>query len=122
MAWLAEVPITNTEPCVQRLVIGPYRETGVGPQGLAGAGLSVFCSPAPAEPNSRDQRNNQQENTRGVAEALCYERRSACSHLLRRLQARRHPVHRHEPLVQSERDATDLARNGVREIGVGIFL
>ncbi len=37
-------PITNTEPCVQQLVIGPYRETGVGPQGLAGAGLSGTCA------------------------------------------------------------------------------
>lgn len=31
----------DTEPRVQRLFHGLYRETGVGPQGLAGAGLSV---------------------------------------------------------------------------------
>lgn len=29
----------DTEPRVQRLFHGLYRETGVGPQGLAGAGL-----------------------------------------------------------------------------------
>ena len=38
---VGEDPITNTEPRVQRLVIGLCRETGVGPQGLAGAGFSV---------------------------------------------------------------------------------
>ncbi len=38
-------PSDGTEPCVQRLVTGSYLETGMRPQGLAGAGLSAFRSP-----------------------------------------------------------------------------
>lgn len=41
-------PIMISEPCVQRLVIGPYLETGMGPQGLKLAqGLEL---PTPALP------------------------------------------------------------------------
>src|SRR3989338_9286501 len=45
---VAKDPITNTEPYVQRLVIGPHRETGVGPQGLKLAYGLVL--PAPETP------------------------------------------------------------------------
>ncbi len=41
MAWLKR-PIADTEPRVQQLSDGPYPERGVGPQGLASAGLCVF--------------------------------------------------------------------------------
>lgn len=34
-------PNEDTEPRVQRLFVGSYRETGMGPQGLAGAGFCV---------------------------------------------------------------------------------
>ena len=40
MAWLKR-PLEDTEPRVQRLFQGPYRETGMGLQGLASAGLCV---------------------------------------------------------------------------------
>mgnify|MGYP001558945266 CR=1 FL=1 len=39
---MAQRPIPDTEPRVQRLRNGPYRETGMGPQGLASAGLCVL--------------------------------------------------------------------------------
>ncbi len=39
---MVEKPMEDTEPRVQRLFHGSYRETGMGPQGLAGAGLSVY--------------------------------------------------------------------------------
>ncbi len=35
-------PNDDTDPHDQRLVIGPYLETGMGPQGLAGVGFCVF--------------------------------------------------------------------------------
>jgi len=38
---MAQSPNDDTEPCVQQLVIGPYRETGAGSQDLASAGFSV---------------------------------------------------------------------------------
>ena len=34
-------PDEDTEPCVQRLFIGPYQETGMGSQDLASAGFCV---------------------------------------------------------------------------------
>jgi hypothetical protein len=34
MVWFAEDPITDTEPCVQRLFHGAYLETAKRPQGL----------------------------------------------------------------------------------------
>jgi len=43
---VAEDPMMISEPCVQRLVIGPHRETGVGPQGLKLAQGSVVSTPA----------------------------------------------------------------------------
>ncbi len=39
----------DTEPRVQRLFQGSYRETGMGPQGLAGAGFCVSKIPSPAQ-------------------------------------------------------------------------
>jgi len=36
---MAQKPIADTEPRVQQLSDGLYRETGIGPQGLAGTGL-----------------------------------------------------------------------------------
>ncbi len=42
---MAEKPDEDTEPHVQRLFIGSYRETGMEPQGLAGVG---FCASTPA--------------------------------------------------------------------------
>ena len=41
---MAQRPLEDTEPRVQRLFQGPYRETGMGPQGLASAGLCVFIN------------------------------------------------------------------------------
>ena len=38
-------PNEDTEPRVQQLFVGSYRETGMGPQGLAGAGFSVSLYP-----------------------------------------------------------------------------
>ena len=38
-------PNEDTEPRVQQLFVGSYRETGMGPQGLAGAGFSVSVYP-----------------------------------------------------------------------------
>ena len=38
---MAQRPDEDTEPRVQQLFIGPYRETGMGSQDLAGAGLCV---------------------------------------------------------------------------------
>jgi hypothetical protein len=37
-------PIEDTEPRVQQLFYGLYRETGIGSQDLAGAGFSVKTS------------------------------------------------------------------------------
>jgi len=34
--------VENTEPHVQQLFNESYQETGMGPQGLAGMGFSVF--------------------------------------------------------------------------------
>jgi hypothetical protein len=34
-------PLEDTEPRVQQLFQGPYQETGMGSQDLAGAGFSV---------------------------------------------------------------------------------
>ncbi|OGH81006.1 MAG: hypothetical protein A3I29_02020 [Candidatus Magasanikbacteria bacterium RIFCSPLOWO2_02_FULL_44_11] len=39
---MAQSPLEGTEPRVQQLVIGPGRETGLGPQGTTGVGLCVF--------------------------------------------------------------------------------
>lgn len=39
-----ENPIADTEPRVQQLSDGSYLETGMEPQGLAGAGLSVSAT------------------------------------------------------------------------------
>jgi|GEM_PF-1483198 hypothetical protein len=39
---MVENPNEDTEPRVQRLFVGSYLERGMWPQGLAGAGLSVF--------------------------------------------------------------------------------
>lgn len=36
-------PNQDTEPRVQRLLVGSYRETDMEPQGSAGAGLCVFA-------------------------------------------------------------------------------
>ena len=44
---MVENPDEDTEPHVQRLFIGSYRETGMEPQGLAGVG---FCASTPALP------------------------------------------------------------------------
>lgn len=44
MGYGLQDPITNSEPRVRQLVIGPYRETDMGPQGLARAGFRVFIS------------------------------------------------------------------------------
>lgn len=38
---MVENPNEDTEPRVQQLFVGSYRETGMGPQGLAGAGFCV---------------------------------------------------------------------------------
>jgi len=38
---MAQKPDEDTEPRVQQLFVEPYRETGMGPQGLSGAGLCV---------------------------------------------------------------------------------
>lgn len=37
-------PIPDTEPRVQRLLVGSYRKTGMWSQGLAGVGLCVLYS------------------------------------------------------------------------------
>lgn len=37
-----KAPMTNTEPHAQQLVIGPYLERGMGPQGLASVWLSGY--------------------------------------------------------------------------------
>lgn len=39
---MAQRPDEDTEPSVQRLFIGPYRETGMGSQDLASGGLCVI--------------------------------------------------------------------------------
>lgn len=44
MAAWSRKPDEGTEPHVQRLFIGSYRETGMEPQGLAGVG---FCASTP---------------------------------------------------------------------------
>jgi len=41
---MVENPNEDTEPHVQRLFVGSYRETGMGTQVLASVGLSVFAS------------------------------------------------------------------------------
>lgn len=46
---IAKRPDEDTEPRVQQLFIGPYRETGMGSQDLASAGLSVFMPSTLAE-------------------------------------------------------------------------
>jgi len=38
---MAQRPIADTEPRVQQLSDGLYRETGIGLQGLASAGLCI---------------------------------------------------------------------------------
>ena len=45
---MAGNPNDDTEPHVQQLVIGSYRETGMGPQGLAGVGFCVYTPLTPA--------------------------------------------------------------------------
>lgn len=41
---MVENPNEDTEPRVQRLFVGSYRETGMGPQGSAGAGFNVYMT------------------------------------------------------------------------------
>ena len=41
-ASMAQSPDEDTEPLVQQLFIGPYRETDMGSQGLASGGLCVL--------------------------------------------------------------------------------
>lgn len=42
MGYGPQDSVTNSEPRVQQLVTEPYWETGMGPQGLAGAGFRVI--------------------------------------------------------------------------------
>jgi hypothetical protein len=42
---MAKRPIVDTEPRVQQLSDGLYRETDMGSQDLASAGLSVYKNP-----------------------------------------------------------------------------
>lgn len=39
---MVEKPNEDTEPHVQQLFVGSYRETGMGPQGLAGVWFCVY--------------------------------------------------------------------------------
>lgn len=44
LSGMARRPNEDTELHVQQLFVGPYRETGMGPQGLAGVEFCVYIN------------------------------------------------------------------------------